>query len=265
MYENQRKAINSKFKKKGSINLKKLQENVSNLDKLEQLEIFRIIKKYDNKLTENKNGIFINLSYLSSHCIEEISNFVCYSLDNKQRLNKIELMSQDILKNSILNKQYREYNTNINLKTPENKKDESLNKDVNSDKKMQFISIGHNKENVKNYTPTTNYSMELDDIMENLSDNDIEEETKQNEINQLIHHQSKPEETEPIKLEYTSKKKYTGKRGRIYKKCRELNKSYQNPNLVSYENFNNDLVEMDQNDDMEEDFENTNELMEEKI
>ena len=270
--ENQNNTKDISQKTKQSI-LKKLQENVSNLDKLEQIEIFRIIQKYENKLTENKNGIFINLSCLCDTCIDEISKFVSYSLDNKKRLNKIELMSQNIFKNSILNKQYNEYNTSINLKSPKNKKDDPPNKDVMSDKKHMFMNKTVVSNESNNNLEESKYDSDIDneDIMENISELDDLEETKTYEMSTLIQtvreDVSNHSTIEQLKQENVSKKnKWTGKRGRLYKKCRELNKCYQINSIMSYNTYNNDVSEIIINDDGDDDMcLPTNELTEDKI
>ena len=80
--ENISKNLNTK-------SLKDLKRDISTLDKTEQLEILKIVKSSGNKLTENKNGIFINLSYVSPESIQEIQKFVHYSIENKSRLENL--------------------------------------------------------------------------------------------------------------------------------------------------------------------------------
>ena len=39
-----------------------LRENIQNLSKFHQLEVFRILKKNNVEYTENRNGIFVNMN-----------------------------------------------------------------------------------------------------------------------------------------------------------------------------------------------------------
>ena len=66
--------------------LQVLKRDIANLDKTQQLEILKIIKQYNGRLTENKNGVFINLSNVSNECIDTVDKFVQYSMENKERL-----------------------------------------------------------------------------------------------------------------------------------------------------------------------------------
>ena len=89
--------------------LRDLKKNVSKLDKTEQLEVFKILKSGNGKLTENKNGIFINLTSISRDTFNIITQFVEYSIDNRSRLKNLEKLSEDLFQKSILKKQYDNY------------------------------------------------------------------------------------------------------------------------------------------------------------
>ena len=41
--------------------LTSLRDNIENLDKIHQLHILKIFKKYNIEFTENSNGIFVNI------------------------------------------------------------------------------------------------------------------------------------------------------------------------------------------------------------
>ena len=84
-----------------SFDLQSLKDKIKQLSKVEQLEIYKILKKADDKITENKNGIFINLSCMSQDTIKEIQAFVQYSLDNKVRLDKLEELSEELIRKSM--------------------------------------------------------------------------------------------------------------------------------------------------------------------
>ncbi len=86
--------------------LQVIKRDIANLEKTQQLEILKIIKQNNGRLTENKNGVFINLSNVSNECIEIIDKFVQYSLENRERLQNLEKLSENLFKGSMLKKQY---------------------------------------------------------------------------------------------------------------------------------------------------------------
>lgn len=59
-------------------------ENLSLLVKSEQLEIFKILKKYNEKYTENSNGIFFDLMSLSETAYTEIKKFMDFCLATRK-------------------------------------------------------------------------------------------------------------------------------------------------------------------------------------
>lgn len=82
-------------------NLHELRQQINDLSNTEQSEVLKIIKKHDTRLTENKNGFFINMNNLSSDSLLEIRAFVNYSIENNKRLEKLEELSDRLLKQSI--------------------------------------------------------------------------------------------------------------------------------------------------------------------
>ena len=231
--------------------LKKLQENVSNLDKLQQFEIFKLIKKYNNKLTENKNGIFINLSCLSNECLDNIENFIKFSIENKKRLVKMELMSEKIFKNSILNNNFNSFEKFVN--------DKNINKQ-NNILKNDNDNMTLNKQHII----IDNYNLEKEFILYNDNDND-EYGNEQQKISNKIKEIKNEPETETIndKEDITRKNyKYSGKIARLFKKCKEINKNINLNSILSYHSYNETL---NNETDDEIIINNLNELTEDKI
>ena len=70
---------------------KKLIEISKNLTKMEYLEIFNIIEEDNCVYSENKNGIFINLSNTSETTIDKIFNFINFIKHKKEDLLKYEM------------------------------------------------------------------------------------------------------------------------------------------------------------------------------
>ena len=80
---------------------KKLIEICKNLSNLEYLEIFNIIQENNCQYSENKNGVFINLSNVSELIIDKIFNFLNFIKLKKEDLNKYEEFMNDAKKNII--------------------------------------------------------------------------------------------------------------------------------------------------------------------
>jgi len=71
---------------------KNILENIRDLNAFEHQEIFKIIKKYNIRYSENSNGVFINMNKLGKRTINEIDKFINYCNSNKlifQNDNKI--------------------------------------------------------------------------------------------------------------------------------------------------------------------------------
>jgi len=71
--------------------LRLLKEEIEYLDTSEYYEILKIIKVYNNKYTENNNGIFINMNKLSPETICDIEKFLGFSKENKKMLESHDL------------------------------------------------------------------------------------------------------------------------------------------------------------------------------
>jgi hypothetical protein len=70
--------------------LKYLRDKIELLNAFHQIEILRIL--HTNKVTfsENKNGVFVNLTYVSSDIIDTISEYIIYVYKQESQLNEIE-------------------------------------------------------------------------------------------------------------------------------------------------------------------------------
>ena len=130
--------------------LQNIKKEISKLDKTEQLEILKIIKRNNDRLTENKNGVFINLSNISVECLETIDKFVKYSIDNKERLNNLEKMSETLFRESMLRKQYDKYNIKSDSQNKNEKNlvnNSNIRKSVNKEYSTPVNNIYNGKSN----------------------------------------------------------------------------------------------------------------------
>ena len=77
--------------------LKSLKENIEGLSQYHQSEILRIF--YNNKveINENKNGVFINLSFVEEEIINQLDNYLKYVNTQESQLNEIEKEKQKIV------------------------------------------------------------------------------------------------------------------------------------------------------------------------
>jgi len=75
-----------------------------NLHKYEQIQIFKICRKYNVKFSENSNGIFINLNYLPSVIINQIVIFIEFCIKNKSLLDREIYKREELKKILSLNK-----------------------------------------------------------------------------------------------------------------------------------------------------------------
>tara|TARA_B100001175_G_C19497594_1_gene636228 strand:- start:630 stop:845 length:216 start_codon:yes stop_codon:yes gene_type:complete len=59
--------------------------NSLNLDTDQYIEIYKILKKDNVKITKNNNGVFINLINISDNAKKELDNFILYM--DSQKIN----------------------------------------------------------------------------------------------------------------------------------------------------------------------------------
>jgi hypothetical protein len=72
------------------ITRKRLLEKINHLGTTEHIEIFKILKEKCVPVTENKNGVFFNLSTVQPEIFKVIEDFVNYCYTNKHELDKYD-------------------------------------------------------------------------------------------------------------------------------------------------------------------------------
>ena len=78
--------------------LNKLKNQIEHFDREKQLHIFRIFKEGNVKFTENRNGIFINISDLNKEILEEVREYVQYVKKQEITIDEIESKQSEIEK-----------------------------------------------------------------------------------------------------------------------------------------------------------------------
>lgn len=84
-----------------TLELSNLRDKIEVMSQFNQIEILRILNKYNKNtelINENRNGIHVNLSGLNSDIIKELFIYVNYVNEQEDNLNKIELNQQNYKK-----------------------------------------------------------------------------------------------------------------------------------------------------------------------
>jgi hypothetical protein len=70
--------------------LKYLRDKIETLTVFQQTEILRILQMNKVTFSENKNGIFVNLTYVSEDVIKKINEYIMYVDKQELQLNEVE-------------------------------------------------------------------------------------------------------------------------------------------------------------------------------
>ena len=74
----------------------KLCKNIESLEKIHHIEIAKILKTNNVYLNENNNGIFINLTKISSKVYMEMLNYVEFVQKQENDINKDEKLKKNL-------------------------------------------------------------------------------------------------------------------------------------------------------------------------
>ena len=84
--------------------LDQIKNAIEKMNKTQHIEILRIFKQNPNiKLNENRNGIYINLSYLSQESIHKLTKYIEYVDEQEQNLEKMETQKEEFKSTFFLN------------------------------------------------------------------------------------------------------------------------------------------------------------------
>lgn len=76
--------------------LENLKQTIESLSKTQHLEVLKILKKYSAvKINENRNGVYINLSYVPDQVIEEITKYMEYIREQERNIEQFEMKKED--------------------------------------------------------------------------------------------------------------------------------------------------------------------------
>ena len=96
--------------------LNMLKERIEALSMFHQIEILKILKKGDTcTLNENKNGVFINLTNVTTDVLTKLTNYLKYVNEQESELNDVE-QQKSSLSNTFF-KDIKDNNLNSNNNT----------------------------------------------------------------------------------------------------------------------------------------------------
>ena len=95
-----------------------IKKKIELLNKTRQIEILKLFLKHNVSVTENNNGSFINMTYLSDECLEDINQYLKYIKDQDITLNTIETVKEEIENNYFKSTEENENNKNITIEPP---------------------------------------------------------------------------------------------------------------------------------------------------
>lgn len=78
--------------------LEKMRKTIEKLDKCRHIDIAKIFKKNNIKLTENNNGIFINLNNIPPGIISEIKDYIDFVKTQENLISIDESLKENIEK-----------------------------------------------------------------------------------------------------------------------------------------------------------------------
>jgi len=77
--------------------LENIKTKIGELSKMQHIEILKIIKQNSSvKVNENRNGVYINLSYVPQDTIDELVKYLDYVKDQENNLEQLEMKKEEI-------------------------------------------------------------------------------------------------------------------------------------------------------------------------
>lgn len=83
-----------------NMNLRELRDKINQLQDYEKREVFSILKN-KVKYTQNKNGLFFNMSSWDDDIKDSVENLIMFIEENKIKLRKREEIQNNLIEKSI--------------------------------------------------------------------------------------------------------------------------------------------------------------------
>ena len=125
------------------LELDTIRKIIENMKQIHHIEIAKIFKKNNIKLTENNNGIFINLNNIPKYIIDEIYEYINFIKTQENHINIDE--TKKVTLENIYFKDNGDKETNTDIDTNKNK---NKNKNKDKDNKDTLVNINEQVINV---------------------------------------------------------------------------------------------------------------------
>jgi len=75
--------------------LENIKKTIEAMNKFHQIEILKILSKNLCKINENKSGVYINLSFLSTEIVDELKEYIQYTKEQENSINTMEYQKEE--------------------------------------------------------------------------------------------------------------------------------------------------------------------------
>lgn len=77
------------------LRLETIKTQIEKMNKNQHIEVLKILIEKNVKINENKNGVYINISFLTEDIIEELESYIQYILDQEKSLQNAEILKKE--------------------------------------------------------------------------------------------------------------------------------------------------------------------------
>ena len=127
---------------------KSIQNNAIKLTPNELSELFKLIKNCNVNYTQNNNGVFLNLNWLSKDNLIKINNYISFCIKSQNEISKYEMM-KNLLNNTIEITQKDEGKTETNKVLPSD--NNTVKQKFSSSMKFYLLKKKFSKQNTLIY------------------------------------------------------------------------------------------------------------------
>ena len=65
-----------------------LKDQLDRMETNEHIQVFNIVKKYTDQVTNTQTGVLVSTDSLTDECLKEIENYIVFSLDQRKRIEE---------------------------------------------------------------------------------------------------------------------------------------------------------------------------------
>jgi hypothetical protein len=80
---------------------KKIFDEIKQFNRAEQEQLYRILRRYSEEVSENRNGIFFDLLSLKQITIDQIQKFIELCVKNRQNFETREKQMSELIQESL--------------------------------------------------------------------------------------------------------------------------------------------------------------------